>query len=467
MKFLFIDIGSLRADHLSCYGYKLPTSPAIDKLASEGLVCTAAFSSNVTNSGARASILSGRFGIETGVVTDGILSDVIQGHTPISLYGLNAPRPMLAEYLASKGIRTAAITPFGRQNARWFYTGWQEIFDNNPEIAPFDIDAKAINKSALQWISQNSKDDFFLYLTYNNLDQISDSPLTKDETELLNSLAVHGEPFIPDEKVFKDYHNLHAAFSPRLHRAASRNAMRQLIHKYNAKIRSVDDCVSELISCLEELNILDDTVIILTSDHGILLGECGCYGGHISTHYNCARVPLIIRAPKNFGSGIIMEGLCYSLDITATILDILGLKIPAGYQSISIAALSENLPQGRNYVICDHGHYTAQRAIISSGWKLNRTWHNGFWQFDDTELYKIKDDPFENKNLATVNSEYILDLMKKMRNWVSEFSSNKVDPLAAIACAEPPGFLSYGQKLRDRVLRGEISPPENYNGRWR
>ncbi len=466
MKFLFIDIGSLRADHLGCYGYKRPTSPTIDKLAAEGLICNAAFSSDATNAGARASIFSGRLGIETGIVTDGFLSDVIRRHTPISLYGLNAQRPMFAEYLAANGIQTAAISPFGRQNARWFYTGWQEVYDTHPEIDPVEVDAETINKSALQWISQNSKNDFFLYLTYNNLDRISDSPLTKNEADYFDSIASHGEPPVPDEKTFKNHHNLHAAFSPRLHRAASQNAMRQLIHKYNAKIRSIDDCVAELVSHLEKLNILDDTAIIITSDHGILLGECGCYGGHISAHYNCARVPLIIHAPKILGSGITLNGLCYSLDVSATILDMLDLEVPTGYHSISIADLIENSPQGRNYVVCSHGHYTAQRAIISSGWKLNRTWHNGFWQFDDTELYNVSDDYSEKNNLAAVESEHVLDLMKKIHNWTNEFSSDKADPLASIACSEPPGFLTYGQKLRDRVIRGEISPPENYNGRW-
>jgi len=467
MKFLFIDIGSLRADHLGCYGYKRPTSPSIDKIAEEGLLCSAAFSSDATNAGARASILSGRLGIETGVVTDGLMSDVIDKHTPISFDGLGSQRPMLTEYLAANGIKTAAITPFGRQNARWFYTGWQEVYDNLPAISPIDIDAKAINKTAEKWLNQNAKNDFFLYLTYNNLDQISDSPLTENEANYLDSLATHGEPSVPDEKSFKDHHNLHAVFSPRTHRAASHKAMRQLIHKYNAKIRSVDDCVGEVVALLEKLNILDETVIILTSNHGILLGECGCYGGHISAHYNCARVPLIIRAPEKIGSGITMNGLCYSLDISATIFDILGIKVPSGYHSLSIAGLMESTPEGRSYVVCSHGHYTAQRAIISSDWKLNRTWHNGFWQFDDTELYNIKDDPEEDKNLANVKSEHVLDLMKKIHDWTSEFSSNKADPLAAIACSEPPGFLTYGQKLRERVIRGEISTPENYSGRWR
>ncbi len=467
MKFIFIDIGSLRADHLGCYGYKRPTSPAIDKLAEEGVICNAAFSSNVTNAGTRASILSGRLGVETGVVTDGLLSDFIHGHTPISTYGLNARRPMFAEYLAANGIRTTAITPFGRQNARWFYSGWQEIYDSSPEVNPVDVDANSINQTALPWIKQNADKDFFLYLTYNNLTRLSDVPLTQDEADYLVSLAGHGEPEFPDAETFEIHHNLHAAFAPRTHRSTSQQAMRQLVHKYNAKIRSVDDCVNEMVLHLEKNGILDETVVIITGNHGVLLGECGCYGGNISAHYNCARVPLIIRAPGKLGSGIVFNGLCYSMDISATILDMLGLNVPLGYHSLSISRLMENSPEGRNYVVCDHGHYTAQRVIISSGWKLNRTWHNGFWHFNDTELYNIKKDSSERKNLANVESEHVLDLMKKINNWTNEFCCDRVDPLAAIACTEPPGFLTYGQKLRERVIRGEISPPENYNGRWR
>ena len=467
MKFIFIDIGSLRADHLGCYGYQRPTSPTIDKLAAEGLICNAAFSSNATNAGSRAAIFSGRLGIETGIVTDGFLSDIIRGHTPISSNGLDAPRPMLAEYLSSNGMQTAAITPFGRQNARWFYSGWQEVYDTHPEIDPVDVDAAAINKSALPWINQNSENDFFLYLTYNNLSCMADSPLTKTETNYLDSLSAHGEPPVPDKETFNGHHNLHAAFSARTHGVTSPNAIRQLIHKYNAKIRAIDDCVAEIVSLLEKLNVLDDTAIIITGDHGILLGECGCYSGHISAHYNCSHVPLIIRAPKKLGSGIVFNGLCYSLDISATILDMLGLKVPTGYHSLSIPGLMENSPEGRNYVVASHGHYTAQRAIISEGWKLNRTWHNGFWQFDDTELYNIKEDSSEKNNLVNSESEHVLSLMKKIHNWTNEFCSDKVDPLAAIACSEPPGFLTYGQELRERVIRGEITPPENYNGRWR
>ena len=467
MNFLLIDIGCLRADHLSCYGYSRPTSPTIDKLSSEGLLCERAFSSNTTNAGARAAIFSGRFGIETGIETDGLPSDFIYNHTPISQCGLAAQRPMLPELLAANGYKTAAVSPFGRQNARWFYSGWQEVFDTHPTDSPIDVEAEKINKTAIDWLSQNSRNDFFLYLSYNNLYKITDSPLSENELKYFDLLASHGEPKFPDDSAFERHHDLHAAFSPRFHKSSSRKAMRQLIHKYNAKIRALDNCVSQIISTLENLKIFDDTAVIITSDHGILLGECGCYGGHISAHYNCARVPLIIRAPEKIAAGKKFAGLCYALDLSATILNFAGIEIPTGYHSLSIPDLMENSPAGRSFVVCDHGQFTAQRAIISSDWKLNRTWHNGFWNFRDTELYNVKEAPAERKDLAKIESQCVLDLMKKIRDWTNEFCSDKADPLAVIACSEPPGFLSYGQQIRDRVIRGEISPPENYNGRWK
>ena len=467
MKFIFIDIGCLRADHLSCYGYQRPTSPTIDKLAAEGLMCDKAFSSNVTNAGARAALFSGRFGIETSIVTDGLPSDKIDAHTPVSQFGFNAQRPMLAECLSANGYKTAAISPFGRQNACWFYYGWQEIIDSFSDSEPFDIDAAKINNSAIEWLNRNSNDNFFLYLSYNNLYRIADSPLSDDEIEYMDLLSSQGELSSADEKSFENYRNLHAAFSPRFHKYSSLKAMRQLIHKYNAKIRYVDDCVNELISALKNMNIYDETVLIITSDHGILLGECGCYGGHINAHYNSARVPLIIRAPGKISPRTNFNGLCYAMDVSSTILNFANIEIPTGYHSIPITQLMESSTEGRGFVVCDHGHFTAQRSIITSDWKLNRTWHNGFWRFADTELFNIKNDPAETENLASQNSQLVLELMKKIRDWTNEFCSDKVDPLAAIACSEPPGYLSYGQKLRERVIRGEISPPENYNGRWK
>ena len=467
MKTIHFDIGSLRADHLECYGYSRPTSPTINSLSKQGLVCQSAFSSDATTAGSRAAFLSGRFGLKTSIVTDGLISDIVLGHTPISKTGISAPCPMLPEYLSANGIKTAAITPFGRQPARWFYTGWSEVYDPWKTKNPEEICSKEINELAVPWLEENFKEDFFLYLNYNDLSSKIDSPITEEEMKYGIDLEPYDSEFASIEGEFAKHSKMHAAFSPRHHKASTREAIWKLVHNYDVRIRRIDKAIARIISQLKKLNIEEETAIIISSDHGVLLGECGCYFGHISTHFNCSRIPLIIKAPKIFKPESIMKGLCYGLDISPTICQMFGLNIPAGYDGKSIMELrAEDSHNGRDYVVCGHAQYTVQRSLISNNWKLNRTWHNGFWDFDNTELYNLKIDSEESQNQAKNEPEQIRILLKKMHQWFEEYRSNSPDPLACIACEEPPGFLHFGHELRARVKRGEIKAPEGYKGRW-
>jgi len=441
MKIIHFDIGSLRADHLECYGYTRPTSPAINSLSKQGLKCLSAFSSDATTAGARAAFFSGRFGLKNSIVSDGLISDVILKHTPISEIGNSAPRPLLPEYLSANGIKTAAITPFGRQPARWFYAGWSEVHDPWKNKNPEEVQSREINRLAVPWLEDNKAENFYLYLNYNDLCSKIDSPLTEEELEYEIELESYAsEPGIHEEE-FSKHRELHAAFSPRVHRASTREAIWKLLYNYDIRIMRVDKAVSEIISLLEKLQIENNTAIIISSDHGVLLGEHGCYFGHISTHFNCVRIPLIIKAPGFIEPDSVMQGLCYGLDLSPAICQMFGLDVPVGYDGKSIIDLcAEDSLGGRDYVVCGHAQYTVQRSLISNNWKLNRTWHNGFWNFDNTELYNIEHDPAEIQNQAKNEPEQIRNLLKKMHQWFEEYRSDNPDPLACIACEEPPEF---------------------------
>jgi len=466
MKCILFDIGNLRVDHLGCYGYDRSLSPAIDELARESLRCTAAFSSDATNAGARAALFSGRFGLSNSVVTDGSRKDTIDGHTPVSIHGLAAQKPLLQEYLACNGIHTTAITPFGRNSARWFYSGWCEVYDPWQQIEPLEVCAADINSLAVPWLERNADKDFFLYLTYNDLYRDIDIPLTEAETNYSAELAAYDAPNHPDEETFDDHFKLHAAFSPRYHRASNRETVWKLTHTYDVRLRAVDDHIREILDTLATLDLRDETILIITSDHGVLFGECGCYGGHISAHFRCANIPLIMHAPKNVPAGT-LNGFCYQFDIGPTLCEVLGIDTPVGYHGRSLMSLlEEEEVGGRDYVVCSHGQYTAQRSIISGDWKLNRTWHGGFWEFEDTELYNIALDPSESAECSSQHPDKILELTRKLRQWLNEYQPEHADPLARIACQEPPGFLRFGQELRARVRRGEIRVPDGYRGRW-
>ena len=466
MRFILCDIGSLRPDHLGCYGYERPTSPTIDSLARDGLLCTAAFTSDATTSGARAALFAGRFGLNNGVVTDGALGDVITGHTPVAEQGRSAPAPLLHEYCAASDIRTVAVSPFGRQPARWFYTGWNEVYDPWCGRLPHEVTARDINAVALPWLRAHADEAFLLYLSYNNLYAHIDTPLDERETEYWEEFSTADAPLHPGEAQFAAHRELHAAFAPRAQRVPTREAVWKMMHSYDARIRTVDAALGEVVAALDDSGVLDQTVIVVVSDHGVLFGECGCYGGHISAHYHCIQVPLIVRAPEYIAGGTRLPGYVYALDLCPTLCEMAGLSVPAGYHGRSLLRAVEQGDEGRDYIVAGHGHYTAQRTLLAGEWKLNRTWHSGFWDFDDTELYQIAHDTREDVNRADDNPDQILALNRKMRQWLDEYRPDHADPLARVACEEPPGYIRFGQELRARVRRGDLHPPDGYDGRW-
>ncbi|MCX7847745.1 MAG: sulfatase [bacterium] len=466
MKVVVFDISALRADHLGCYGYARPISPAIDQLARSGARWEHAFTTDVTNAGTRAAFLSGRCGAETGVVTDGQITDTILGHTPISTFGRAAPRPLLQELLTAQGITTAAISPVGRLPARWFYHGWCEVHDRWAERAPAEVSARDVTAVALAWLAAHAQDDFFLYLTYCDLCARFDAPLSAEAATYWHALAACGEPEHPSEAAFAAHYQLHAAFAPRTHQAPTRTAIWKLVHDYNARLRALDDAVAAVLQQLETLGIAEHTAVLLFSDHGLLFGEAGCYGGHISTHYHCARIPLILRVPGVVPPDTVVRTPCAITDIFPTLCWLLGIEPPVGVEGVSLFTQLEQTAQEPRVIVCSHGQFTAQRAVIIDGWKLNRTWHAGFWEFADTELYHIASDPSESTNCAATEPERVMRLQRALREWQAQHVASQADPLARVACDEPPGFLQYGHELRSRVRRGELSPPPAYRGRW-
>jgi len=466
MKCVLLDIGGLRADRLGCLGGRRPTSPALDSLASAGLCCDAAFSSDAAEAAARAALFSGRFGIATGVVTDGLSGDTIAGHTPVSEHGRAAARPLLQEHLSAHGTLTAALSPFGRQPARWFYDGWQQVCDPWSAVPPSAVSAEQVNAAAASWLDAHATSNFFLYLTYHDLSRTASAQLSPAERAHRSPLAAHAAPVRQSDQAFNRHCDLHAPYSPRTHRTMTREEAATLELDYDARIRTLDDAVASLVGIIKSAGIFDQTALVVTSDRGLLLGECGCYGGAISTHYSSARVPLIIRAPQMFKPGTRLAHPCYTLDLGPTICTLFGVPVPGGYHGLPLDGMVDGSVPARQHVVCSHGQFTAQRALIADGWKLNRTWHSGFWDFPDTELFNVATDPHETDDRAQREPQRVLDMLRSWRQWIEQHQPGHADPLARIACDEPPGFIRHGQDLRARVRRGELEAPCAYRGRW-
>lgn len=209
MRILYIDIDSLRSDHLGCYGYHRNTSPAIDAVAAEGLVCERVYASDAPCLPSRTAFYSGRFGIQTGVVGHGgtTAQPKVEGTTRDFCDTFDSHG--LAGKLQKLGYHTAMVSPFGQRHAAWhFYAGFNEIhntgmYGNDP--------AEVVQPVVDRWLANNAdSDNWFLHINF------------WDPHGPYRTPAEYGEPFadaplpewITDEQMHRMTRNASDAVDP-------------------------------------------------------------------------------------------------------------------------------------------------------------------------------------------------------------------------------------------------------------
>ena len=165
MRILFLDLDTLRPDHLGCYGYHRNTSPNIDSIAKQGVRFNNYFCSDAPCLPSRAALMSGRFGIHTGVVG--------HGGTAADMRLEGGPRGFrdrmawdsIPSFLKKGGLRTVSISPFAeRHSAWWFYSGFNEMHNTGKGGSE---SAEEITPTVLKWIDRNAaEDNWFLHVNY-------------------------------------------------------------------------------------------------------------------------------------------------------------------------------------------------------------------------------------------------------------------------------------------------------------
>ena len=128
MNILYIDIDSLRPDHLGCYGYHRNTSPNIDALAAEGLRFSNCHTPDAPCLPSRSAMTTGRFGLHTGVVNHGGARSVMYPYGRDRGFSDNWTDPNWAKQLKENGYHTVAFSPFAERHGAWhWYAGFMEI----------------------------------------------------------------------------------------------------------------------------------------------------------------------------------------------------------------------------------------------------------------------------------------------------------------------------------------------------
>ncbi|MCM8788441.1 MAG: sulfatase [Candidatus Omnitrophica bacterium] len=467
MRILIIDIDTLRADHLGCYGYHRNTSPNIDKIASDGIIFTNYYCSDAPCLPSRAALITGKHGIHTGVINHGGKMAEMFSEGKNRGFADRLRYRSLWGMLAFNKYHTASISTFGgRHGAWWFHAGLNEVFDIGLGGMESAHDVTVV---VLDWIERNAeKDNWVLHINYWD-------PHTPYRTPENFSNPFEGEPlpsWITEETVekWKQCVGGHSAldygmFSPAdvqdrfpKHPVVidSMESARKMIDGYDCGIRYADTHTGIVLDALASKKV-DDLAVIITSDHGENLGELGCCSEHGTSDYITHRIPLIIKWPGYTRGPSVDDGFHYNIDLLPTIAEMLEIKPPDDIDGISFdQSIKHGKNCGREYLVLSQCCHGCQRSVRWKDYIYIRTYHDFYHLYPDEMLFNVKQDSHEQNNLAFQLPEVCDEAGRLYLKWHDEMmrkSPHPVDPLWLVLKEGGP-FHSRG-RLKDYCKRLE------------
>lgn len=452
MRILYCDVDTLRADHTGPHGYSRAITPNLDHLAAGGVVMDSCYCSDSPCAPSRAGFTSGQFGITTGAIGNfGPAAD-------IAMFSRTIHGPFFGNHLYRNNIYTASISSFPeRHYAYWFVANFREWI--KPTLSGGDDeDAAQVTQVALDWLRRNGRrDDWLLHVHYWD----PHIPYVESQGWFDKAAASGPAPAWPDGDTIASHAELYGPHSPldlfegdgswslpppkspnpatMPDYIATRADFERFVTGYDGAIMYWDHHLGILLSELADLGLLDDTAVVVTSDHGECLGENGCYGDHPMANEPSHHVPMVIRWPgltENLAdTQRRSSGLIYHLDICPTICELLGISTPAGWDGRSFAAAVRGDEfAGRDQLVLSHGAYTYQRSIRTRDHLYIRTLHPGCWPLDQDQLYRIAEDPYMTHDLARVDTSTVSVLKDRLNAWRIQHSTlagEASDPMEA------------------------------------
>jgi arylsulfatase A-like enzyme len=312
---LLITMDTTRADHLSVYGYRRQTTPALEALSEEGVVFGQAFAPIPETGPSCAALLTGRWPAELGMRGNG--------------QPLPADVTTLAGELQAAGYRTAAFVsgyPLRRRLAaldRGFEHYDDELPDARGRVEGVQRLAPRTTEAALAWLQRQASGPIFLWVHY--YDPHGDyAPAPPFDARF----APGPGPRIPAELI-PEYQRLDGVTDAAVY-----------VSRYDGEIALVDRQIERLLAQLEDSGRRQRTVIAVTADHGESLTEHGYYFDHGNELYGPSlRVPLLLAGPGVPGDGRRLDAVVRLPDLMPTLLELAGRPAPPGLPARSLIPL--------------------------------------------------------------------------------------------------------------------------------
>ncbi len=408
-----ITVDTLRGDHTSFDGYARTTTPALDRLARQGVVFEHTYCQWPKTGTSFASMFTGRYPQSTGLMHSATV------RIPPEYLSL----PQLFQ---GAGYKTVAVVsnPVLGTGLGW-NTGFDEFleswgggeFPDDPHTFRPLVHAGRVNSLALPLLAKHRADDrLFVWIHY------SDPHAPYVLPEGATNPFIGDRWYTQDERLRKHQTRGYALDGPL--------ELRFYVSQYDANVLVVDRAVDELLARARELGLLDDALIVFTADHGESLGEHGSYFEHGPLPYNTtARVPLLIVRTGSGAAGRRVEKPVELLDLYPTLRDLVAPQKPvAGLEGRSLVPFLAAAPPVEGgadfrFAFSEAGEEPHHYRMVQDGeWKL--IYEPGVERRQrpsipgGLELYHLTADPGENRNLAQQETEQVRRLRRELLAWM-------------------------------------------------
>lgn len=479
MRILYLDLDTLRPDHLGCYGYHRNTSPNIDAIAAEGVRFDNYYCSDAPCLPSRAAMMSGMFGIRNGVINHGgACADRPQEGAGRGFRDSLACGGSVVNVMRDAGLHTTYIGGFGeRHSAYWYYAGFHEVHDT----ARGGMEsAEHVTPAVLDWINRHgAEDNWYLHVNYWDPhtpyrapasfgNPFANDPLPAWLTqETLDRHLRHVGPHSASEVAMWDDRE-----SPEYPRHPGRIAdlrdVRRMIDGYDCGIRYMDDHIGQLLNAFRQCGVMDDLVIVVSSDHGENQGELGIYGEHATADHVTCRIPMIVRWPGVTRQPVADGGLRGNIDWLPTLAEMLGRPAKPNWDGASFAAaLRTGSGPGREDLVLSQCCHVCQRSVRWDRWLYIRTYHDGFHLFPFEQVYDIAADPHEQDDLAPSRPDLCREGAWRLMRWHDAMmarlpAGRTTDPLRTVLAEGGPyharGCLKRYCERLEKTGRGDAVP---------
>ncbi|NLH98974.1 MAG: sulfatase-like hydrolase/transferase [Chthonomonadales bacterium] len=402
---LLLGIDSLSARNMSCYGHARLTTPHIDRFARGGTLFENHFSPHIPTTSGYANMLTGRDCFGTQVV---------------ALRHKGPMRPeirTLAEILRDNGYTTTSVGFEGNPASRGFDTylhfpGWEADQDGRSPKA------ELLNRVTIPELERLCGQDQPWLLFLRHMDP--HSPYLPPAP--FERMFYHGNECDPNNRSmdpvmsFKPFCDYFAAWMPK-----GISDKDYVIAQYDGAVAYMDAAIQTIFTALESRGIMDETIVIVTADHGETLYDHECWFDHHGIYDCVLHVPLIIRYPGKVPAGRRVSGYSDHPDLVPTILDLAGIEVEDDFDGRSLLSMARGeVASHEPEIYITECTWMRKHGWRTPEWKLMVALEPDFHFKPPVELYNLVEDPDENHNLADELPDVVAFLKARMEAWIEK-----------------------------------------------